>query len=126
METSYAEVRSYWVKPDCESMLPVFDSARDSPTRERMSALVILGNGRMSELPSAMPRGEALARFEQHWIDPQHEARCQELTQRVEDVFRAHADTDISRPYRGDIWKAEQAQDPALTEVLVKYDTRSI
>lgn len=130
MERSYFTSISYWVTLDCDKMFldlyGLFESAKDHPRREGMSALVVLGSGRMQELPSAMPRGNALARFEQHWDDPEAEEKwCRDLTNAVSEIFQRYEDVVPYRPYRGDIWEPQQADDIVLDGILEAHDTRN-
>lgn len=128
MSRSYFTTISHWVTPDCETMFPelfaAFESARDHPCRERMSALVILGEGRMQELPCAMPLGGALARFEQHWDSSDEEQQCRDITEKVFDIFKTKGDPAVDRPYRGDIWLPEQGEDMALNKIYARYATK--
>ncbi|KAF4119896.1 FAD/FMN-containing dehydrogenase [Geosmithia morbida] len=120
MERSHLTSISHWVRPDCGQMLldlyDAFDSAMGSPCAERKFATVILGGGRMSELPCAMPLGDAIARFEQHWDEPEHEAPCRQFTSTISDIIQTKHDPRPARPYRGDIWDAEKAEDEVLAD----------
>ncbi|WP_130178528.1 FAD-binding oxidoreductase [Cryobacterium sp. SO1] len=131
MASSYATSISSWVVPDCEPMIvdlyAAFESAQEHPLRERMYALVILGGGRMTELQGscAMPLGEALARFELHWDHPAtEEAWSRGFTERIRLILLSGQDAGPGRPYRGDIWLPEQAQDPQLDAISRRYDRR--
>ncbi|KAG9249574.1 uncharacterized protein F5Z01DRAFT_668886 [Emericellopsis atlantica] len=130
MGRSYQACVSQWVKTHCESMFlclyAAFESAQGSPCRERMSALVILGGGKMREKDCAMPLGHALARFEQHWDTPEEEQPCRAITKQVCDIIEEYKDSTPGRPYRGDIWLLDQADDEALDRTLRKYDTRQV
>ncbi|KAL8396427.1 hypothetical protein RB594_004646 [Gaeumannomyces avenae] len=132
MASSHFTSVSGWVVPECEGgLLALYDrfaSAQDSPARARMYALVIQGGGRMSELQAdcSMPLGRALARFELHWDEPggEEERWARGFTDGVLDVMREHEDRDVPRPYRGDIWLAEQAGDEELDRIARLYDRR--
>lgn len=133
MARSYFTSISYWVQPQCEAMLldlyVAFASAQAHPLRTRMYALVTLGGGRATEMRNrcAMPLGEALARFEQHWDDPKtEESWCRAFTAGIETTLQNYQDVAPFRPYRGDIWLPEQADDPRLTQIRSRYDTRTI
>ncbi len=131
MADSHLATVSTWIGPRCESMLEqlyaAFVSAGEHPLRDRMYALVIPGGGRMQDMASrcAMPLGGGLARFEVHWDDPESEAPwCHRFVERVRSILSAAADPAPHRPYRGDIWLAEQASDAALDAVLRRHDRR--
>lgn len=131
MARSYFTSVSHWVMPACEAMFPAlyaaFESAKDQPWRERMSALVVLGGGRMLELPCSMPLGRALARFEQHWDDPgTEEQACRDFTEKISKIIQEEEDPMPYRTYRGDIWKQEQADDLILNNILGHYDKRGV
>ncbi|MFG1951967.1 FAD-binding oxidoreductase [Micromonospora sp. NPDC048830] len=130
MASSYFTSISSWVVPDCEPMLlelyAAFESAQAHPLRERMYTLVILGGGRMTDLQDScsMPLGEALARFELHWDDPEtEEAWSRDFTDKVHSILLSKQDPGPERPYRGDIWLPEQADDPRLEAIRKAYDT---
>jgi FAD/FMN-containing dehydrogenase len=129
MASSYFTSISSWVVPDCEPMLlelyAAFESAQAHPLRERMYTLVILGGGRMTDLQDScsMPLGEALARFELHWDDPEtDEAWSRDFTDKVHRILLSKQDPGPERPYRGDIWLPEQAHDPRLEAIRKTYD----
>lgn len=129
MERSYFSSTSHWVTLDCDAMLSelyaAFESANDHPCRQRMSALVVLGGGAMNELPCAMPRGNALARYEHHWDNPSaEEKQCRDLTDTISGIFEKWEDVVPHMPYHGDIWKADQRKDIMLDHILAKHDTR--
>ena len=133
MARSFFTSISHWVVPECESMLlklyDAFLAVQTEPARERMYALLIQGGGRMSELQHdcSMPLGQALARFELHWDDPEKEEnRCLQITDEISGIIRSEEDGGPGRPYRGDIWLEEQAVDKKLDEVLQKYDRRFV
>ncbi|RDI55339.1 FAD-binding oxidoreductase [Nocardia mexicana] len=132
MASSYFTSISHWVVPDCEPMLldlyAAFETAQAHPLRERMYTLVILGGGRMTELRDrcAMPLGEALARFELHWDNPEtDEAWSRDFTDAVHSILRSNQDPGPQRPYRGDIWLPEQAYDPRLEAIRTAYAART-
>lgn len=133
MAPSYLKSISYWVKLDCDEMLlklwEQFDSAKGSKFRSRMYALVILGGGAITERQHkcSMPLGKALARFELHWDDSVQKRPCEDYTREVSQIFEAHEDKDPGRPYRGDIWRKEQAYHAGdhLKEILDAYGRRS-
>lgn len=94
-----------------------------------MYALVTQGGGRMLELQHecAMPLGEALARFELHWDDPdKDETWCRTLTDSVARIIRSSEDVRPGRPYRGDVWLDGPGRDPEMDAVLRKYNRRPI
>ncbi|MBO0878846.1 MAG: FAD-binding oxidoreductase [Mycobacterium sp.] len=131
MASSYFTSISHWVVPDCEPMLldlySAFESVQAHPSRDRMYALVILGGGKMTELQDScsMPLGDALARFEMHWDDPEtQEAFGRDFTDRVDTILASRRDSGPERPYRGDIWLPEQAHDPRLEAIRRAYDYR--
>lgn len=131
MASSFFTSISSWVVPDCEPMLldlyAAFESAQTNPLRERMYALVILGGGRMTELQKScsMPLGEALARFELHWDDPEtEEAWSRVFTDKVHSILLSRQDPKPGRPYRGDIWLPEHARDSRLEAICEAYDRR--
>jgi hypothetical protein len=131
MASSYYTSISSWVVPDCEPMLlelyAAFESAQAHPLRDRMYSLVILGGGRMMELQDScsMPLGQALARFELHWDDPEtDEAWTRGFTDKVYSILLSRQDPGPGRPYRGDIWLPEQAYDPCLEAISKAYDCR--
>ncbi|KAL5325341.1 hypothetical protein ACEPPN_006466 [Leptodophora sp. 'Broadleaf-Isolate-01'] len=133
MARSFFTSISHWVIQECEPMLlklyDAFQAVQTEPARERMYALLIQGGGRMSELQHdcSMPLGQALARFELHWDDPdKEEQRCLRITEGISDIIRSEEDGGPGRPYRGDIWLEEQAVDEKLDEVLQKYDRRFV
>lgn len=131
MARSYFTSISHWVLPDCEAMLAklydAFSIVQTEPARERMYALVIQGGGRILELQDScsMPLGQALARFEVHWDDPEkEESWCRQFTERVSKIIQSQEDLRPGRPYRGDIWLDDQANDANLAATLRKYDRR--
>lgn len=106
-----------------------FLSARTKPARNRMFAYIILGGGRMTELQDtcSMPLGQALARFEVHWDERgpgSDEQWCRRFTDEISSVFRSKEDPGPERPYRGDIWLGEQANDPGLDRIREAYGRR--
>jgi hypothetical protein len=128
MASSFFTSISSWVVPDCEPMLldlyAVFESAQEHPLRERMYSLLILGGGRITDLQEscAMPLGQALARFELHWDDPETEEKwCRELTDEVYSILQSKQDPLPGRPYRGDIWLPDQGDDPRLEAIHRTY-----
>jgi FAD/FMN-containing dehydrogenase len=131
MADSYLSTVSNWILPQSDSLLGdlygAFDSIREHHLRDRMYALVIIGGGRIQELAStcSMPLGEALARFEVHWDQPGADAEWSEaFVQRIGAILSRYRDPVPSRPYRGDIWLADQASDEQLDAVLRRYDRR--
>lgn len=132
MARSYQTSISHWVNPDCERMLlgmyTAFQSAQSFPGRHRLYALVILGGGRMLETQDqcSMPLGQVLARAETHWdhAGGEEEAWCRDFTELLSDIIRSEEDTTPGRPYRGDIWKDEQARDNGLDAIAQKYSRR--
>lgn len=118
--------------PECEPMLrelyAAFETAQEHPQRWRMYALVVMGGGQISELRDhcAMPLGSSLARFEVHWDEAgsDEEAWSRRFIDRVHQILRSSADVAVGRPYRGDIWRADQASDARLDDVLRRYDRR--
>jgi len=133
MASSFFTSISYWVVPNCETMFldlyAKFQSAQAHPARERMYALVILGGGRMLDLQDecSMPLGQALARFELHWDDPQKEEQwSRHFTHDISSIIQSKVDTAPARPYRGDIWLKEQATDDTLDAILEAYDRRDL
>ncbi|PWI65469.1 hypothetical protein PCL_07070 [Purpureocillium lilacinum] len=132
MARSYQTSISHWVKPDCQRMLlgmyTAFQSAQNYPGRHRLYALVILGGGRMLEAQEqcSMPLGQVLARAETHWDQPggEEEAWCRDFTELLSDIIRSEEDPHPGRPYRGDIWKHEQARDLKLDAIFHAYDRR--
>lgn len=106
-----------------------FQSAQTEPARERMYALVIQGGGRISELQQdcCMPLGQALVRFELHWDNPEKEERwCRRFTDNISNIINSQKDAGPGRPYRGDIWREDQASDNALNAILWEYDKRFV
>lgn len=72
-----------------------------------------------------MPLGDALARFEFHWDDPEADEKdCREFTARIESILQNMKDPIPGRSYRGDIWLKEQASDGVLDMIMQKYDRR--
>lgn len=133
MARSYFTSISHWMVPECESIFhelyEAFQSVQTHPARERMYVLVILGGGRISELQEscAMPLGQALGRFELHWDDPAKEEQwCRRFTERIESILQRKTDPVPARPYRGDIWRDDQAKDDRLDAILNKYDRRGV
>ena len=133
MARSFFTSISHWVVPDCEPMLldlyAAFQSAQTHWARDRMYALVILGGGRISELQHecSMPLGQALARFELHWDDPEREEEwCRSFTDDISNIIQSKADEGPGRPYRGDVWLTEQTRDPRLDAILKGYDRRYV
>lgn len=133
MARSFFTSISHWVVPDCETMLlelyEAFQDAREQPLRTRMFAYILLGGGKMLEMQEscAMPLGGALARFELHWDNPETESQwCHRFTDHVSRIIQTKADLGPSRPYRGDIWLAEQAKDNRLDAILHDYDRRHV
>lgn len=132
MERSYLTSISHWVKPNCERMLlgmyTAFHSAQDHRGRNRLYALVIVGGGRMTEAQDqcSMPLGSVLARAETHWDHRggEQESWCHNFTDMLGRIIRSEEDEEPGRPYRGDIWKHEQARDVALDAIAQKYDRR--
>lgn len=131
MARSFFTSISHWVVQGCEAMLlklyDAFQSAQTEPARERMYALVIQGGGRISELQQdcCMPLGQALARFELHWDNPEKEERwCRHFTDNISSIIQSREDGGPGRPYRGDIWREDQASDHRLDTILQKYDRR--
>ena len=133
MARSFFTSISHWVVQGCEPMLlklyDALQSAQAEPARDRMYALLIQGVGKMSELQQdcCMPLGQALARFELHWDDPEKEERwCRQFTDDISDIIQSEEDNGPGRPYRGDIWLEEQATDGNLDRLLQKYDRRFV
>lgn len=132
MAESHVSQVSCWVVPECEPMLlalyAALETARDHPQRRRMYALVAMGGGRIAQLRDecAMPLGEALARFEIHWdrAGTEDEAWSKRFIEGVYAILRTAEDPGPGRPYRGDIWRADQASDARLDAVLARYDRR--
>ncbi|KAF9729790.1 6-hydroxy-d-nicotine oxidase [Paraphaeosphaeria minitans] len=130
MASSYFTSISHWVVPDCEELLlnlyGTFQSVQDHPARERMYALVIQGGGRMTELQHqcSMPLGQALARFELHWDDPEDEQWSRQFTVQISAAMERTIDRVPGRPYRGDIWLKEQGNDDDLDVICKAYDRR--
>ncbi|KAJ2980398.1 hypothetical protein NQ176_g2665 [Zarea fungicola] len=133
MARSYFTSISHWIVPECEAMLldlyEAFQDVRQQPLRTRMFAYILLGGGRMLEMQEscAMPLGGALARFELHWDNPETESQwCRRFTDRISRTIQSKADLGPGRPYRGDIWLAEQAKDNRLDAILRDYDRRDV
>ncbi len=133
MAASFFTSISHWVVQGCEPMLlklyDAFQSVQAEPARNRMYALLIQGGGQMLELQPecCMPLGQALARFELHWDDPDKEERwCRQFTDDISNVIRSEEDKRPGRPYRGDIWLEEQASDENLDTIHKKYDKRFV
>jgi hypothetical protein len=131
MAESYLSQVSCWVVPECESMLlemyRAFEAAQEHPQRWRMYALVAMGGGKMTELRDhcSMPLGSSLARFEIHWDRAGDEEEwSRSFIARMYAILRAKEDPKPGRPYRGDVWRAEQASDARLDAILEKYDRR--
>ena len=134
MAPSFFRSISFWVKSDCETMLSKlwaqFRAAKRCGFRARMYALIIMGGGAMTERQNAcaMPLGHALSRFELHWDDPAEKASCEEFTSQIVKIMEIYEDRKPGRPYRGDIWQADQAyseKDP-LKAILSVYDRRCL
>lgn len=133
MARSFFTSISHWVAPSsCDDILlslcALFHSARTHTHRERMYALVIQGGGQITAKQNrcSMPLGQALARFELHWDEQRDEEWCRAFTRKVEDVLEENRDEGVERPYRGDIWKEEQAWDGGLEGVKRKWDRRNV
>lgn len=130
MARSYGTSISQWVVPESETMLldlyDAFSAVKNTPARERTYALLIQGGGRMNELQDicAMPLGKALSRFEVHWDKPEDEEWNRGFTETIENIFKKKRDPGIARPYRGDIWMAEQGQDDKLDLVYQRYNRK--
>jgi hypothetical protein len=131
MARSFFTSISYWVVKGCEPMLlklyDAFQSAQAEPARDRMYALLIQGGGQMSDLQSdcCMPLGQALARFELHWDDPEKEEHwCRQFTDGISNIIQSEEDGRPGRPYRGDIWLNDQASDENLDKISLMYDRR--
>jgi len=129
MARSFLASVSHRVLPECEEMLlDLLQAFCRSPlsVRGQIYAIVTLGGGRMLELQHgcSMPLCLELARFEVHWDDPEEEERCVQLTNDVANLILTKKDAGPERPYRGDIWLEEQAQDSLLDEILALYDQR--
>ncbi|KAM7212874.1 FAD-binding oxidoreductase [Rhypophila decipiens] len=130
MARSYFTSISHWVVPESETMLldlyEAFDAVKGTPARDRMYALLIQGGGRMNELQdiTAMPIGKALSRFELHWDTLEEEKWSRDFTDVIEGIFEKKKDPKCNRPYRGDVWKVEQAQDVKLDKVFEKYNRK--
>ncbi|KAH8650299.1 hypothetical protein BGZ60DRAFT_421700 [Tricladium varicosporioides] len=131
MARSFFTSISHWVVQRCETMLlklyDAFQSVQTEPARLRMYALIIQGGGRISELQQdcCMPLGQALARFELHWDNPDKEERwCRYFTDNISSIIQSQEDTGPGRPYRGDIWREDQALDDSLDKILQEYDRR--
>ena len=73
-----------------------------------------------------MPVGRALSRFELHWDTLEEEKWSRDFTDIIERIMEARRDPKCHRPYRGDVWKTEQAVDATgfLDTVLKKYESR--
>lgn len=132
MARSYGTSISHWVNPEgSDGMLldlyDAFDAIKDTPARERTYALLIQGGGKMTELQDicAMPLGKALSRFEVHWDKPEEEEWNRAFTDTIEEIMKRNRDLKICRPYRGDIWKAEQGRDAAMDVVYQKYNRKN-
>ncbi|KID91468.1 FAD/FMN-dependent dehydrogenase [Metarhizium guizhouense ARSEF 977] len=132
MGSSFLETSSHWVRTDCDAMLPEIyarlEAVRHLPMRDRMYLLVVLGGGESlrRQHDCAMPLGSALARFEVHW-DHEHEAdECRGFAATVADVLRCHQDPGVDRPFRGDIWRPDQAysEDDGLHAISRRFDRR--
>lgn len=132
MAPSFFRSISFWVKSDCEKMLlqlwDQFRAAKKTPLRARMYALVIMGGGAMLERKDAcaMPLGHALSRFELHWDDPRDKTSCEDFTSQISEIVELFKDCGPGRPYRGDIWRADQAysENDPLKAILSAYDRR--
>ena len=132
MAESHVSQVSCWVVPECEDMLlalyDAFESAWQHPQRWRMYALVVMGGGEISARRDhcAMPLGSSLARFEVHWdhAGSQEQAWSQRKLEEVYSILRSREDPAPGRPYRGDVWRADQTSDARLDAVLAKYDRR--
>ncbi|EFY96887.2 FAD/FMN-binding dehydrogenase [Metarhizium robertsii] len=132
MGSSFLETSSHWVRTDCDAMLPEIyarlEAVKHLPMRDRMYLLVVLGGGESlrRQRDCAMPLGRALARFEVHW-DHEHEAdECRAFAATVADVLRRHRDAGVDRPFRGDIWRPDQAysEDDGLHAISRRFDRR--
>lgn len=132
MGSSFFTSGSHWVDLDCGGMLvdlyEHFKSAQGHPCRDRLYTLVILGGGRMLELQQncSMRLGKVLARFEGHWDDShKNEPWIRDFADRLSQIILKNEDKQSQTPYRGDIWKPEQAKDDDLDVILRAYDQRS-
>ncbi|KJK74308.1 hypothetical protein H634G_10454 [Metarhizium anisopliae BRIP 53293] len=132
MGSSFLETSSHWVRTDCDAMLPEIyarlEAVKHLPMRDRMYLLVVLGGGESlrRQRDCAMPLGRALARFEVHW-DHEHEAdECRAFAATVADVLRRHRDAGVDRPFRGDIWRPDQAysEGDGLHAISRRFDRR--
>lgn len=133
MARSFFTSISHWVVQECEPMLlklyDAFQSAQAEPARERMYALLIQGGGRMLELQQdcCMPLGLALARFEVHWDNPEKEEQwCRQFTENISTIIQSEEDGGPGRPYRGDIWREDQASDNSLDAIFQENDRRFV
>lgn len=130
MGRSFMTSISHWIRPACEQMMvdlyEAFEAVQDLPVRNRMDVLAVLGGGRITQWQDrcAMPLGQALSRFEMHWDKPEEEEWAHEFTDRISAILLRHEDPAPGRTYRGDIWRPEQAQDPALDRIREDYDRR--
>ncbi|KAI9041050.1 FAD-binding oxidoreductase [Aspergillus affinis] len=129
MAPSFFRSISHWVKPNCDEMLldlwKQFDSAKEHKFRSRMYALVIVGGGAITECQDScsMPLGQALARFEVHWDEHGDKHFCDGFTNQVSNIIESYEDKGPGRPYRGDIWREDQAyhKDDPLKKIREAY-----
>lgn len=128
MARSYFTSISNWVSPDCDSMFldlyEAFQTVQSPSARQKMYALVVQGGGAITELQDqcSMPLGQALARFEMHWDLKDEEEYARMFTDQIACLMELRKDQGPSRPYRGDIWLAEQGRDPVLDEIRHEYN----
>ncbi|EFY91082.1 hypothetical protein J3459_011524 [Metarhizium acridum] len=132
MGSSFLETSSHWVRTDCEAMLPEvyarLEAVKHSPMRERMYVFLVLGGGESlrRQRDCAMPLGRALARFELHWDHEQDADECRTFAGTVSDVLRSQEDAGVDRPFRGDIWRQDQAysEHDCLHAISRRFDRR--
>lgn len=132
MARSYLASVSHWVVAQCDTMLmdlfEAFETVPVGPLRSRMYAFVVQGGGRIAELQHrcSMPLGVALARFETHWDEADDETWSRKFTDNISKIIESKSDTGTRRPFRGDIWQAEQGYDKTLRDIFKLYDRRSL
>ena len=115
MMDSYMSTSGAWVVPECDTLIldmyEAFETAVNHHLRSRMYALVVAGGGKITENQSicSMPLGEAVARFEIHWDEPDFEDDIwiSSFSDRMYALLRTKENQKARRPPRGDIWLAE-------------------
>ena len=132
MEDSYIDTVSSWITAEGGDgiLLDIYEKMQmiqDDKLSDRMYFLMVTGSESMKQkqTETAMPLGYAMARFEVHWNQQEEAMSAKNFTRQIYEIIKKAQDCSISRPYRGDIWKASQKQDSDLQIIFKKYNKRS-